>query len=381
MTEKNAVATYETSLTKMNNALMPMISKQLENNGVNMSDYQKQCIINSISAINQMAFVKGKNTMDYANGNLTEILLNVAALQLNAAATPREVYFIERNQKIAQWVDGQKTEQWVQTIEMGIEGDGNDAILNRFGRDIEKVHRHWVVKEGDTFEYPKYKGLEYEPPAWSPKGTGEKVMKVVYPIQYIDKTVEYFIGERSEVKKNLIAHVANNLNKKEQASLKYQLLDKMETMTLDAILADDDILTKGKVSPAWKSPQSREAMIERKIRNNIVKKIPKDFSTQFEAERYLEQDEIVQSMKVVEEVGESGTPAYIIENANSKDFEETPANTPKKEIDGDTGEILDGSSESTPEPTKEPTKEKPVETKKEVEQQSFEGFDDELPPF
>ncbi|MCO7124734.1 hypothetical protein NIE88_02950 [Sporolactobacillus shoreicorticis] len=30
-------------------------------------------------------------------------------------------------------------------------------------------------------------------------------------------------------------------------------------------------------SPVWKDPQSQECMIIRKMRNNVVKKIPKDF--------------------------------------------------------------------------------------------------------
>lgn len=359
MTEENAVASYKTSLTKINDAIVPMISEQLESNGVNMSTYQKQCVINAIGAINSMAFAKGKTTMDYANGNLTEILLSIASLQLNAAATPREVYFIERSQAVDSYNEsGGKETKWLKNIEMGIEGDGNDSILSRFGRNIKKVHRHWIVKEGDSFSYPSYKGLEYEPPFWSPKGTGEKVMKVVYPIQYNDGTIEYFIGERAEVKRNLLAHISNNLNKKEMFQKKMELLNRAEDMTLDEILKDDKILTDGKVSPAWKSPQSREQMIERKIRNNIVKKIPKDFSTQFEAELYNEQDDIVQSMKVAEQVWDNGIEQVILEKANSKDFvEESEEKKPKKKteskketktenkksvinLDAETGEIL-----------------------------------------
>ena len=34
---------------------------------------------------------------------------------------------------------------------MGIEGDGNDAILSKFGRNVKHVHRHWEVREEDHF--------------------------------------------------------------------------------------------------------------------------------------------------------------------------------------------------------------------------------------
>ena len=44
-------------------------------------------------------------------------------------------------------------------------------------------------------------------------------------------------------------------------------------MSLDDILDSQEY--QSYISPAWKSPQSRESMIVRKMRNNIVKKIPK----------------------------------------------------------------------------------------------------------
>lgn len=98
----------------------------------------------------------------------------------------------------------------IQIVEMGIEGDGNDAILSRFGRSVKKVHRHWEVREHDGFTYPGYAGLEVTPPTWTPKGEG-KVIRVVYPIEYNDGQVEFFIAEREDVKANLLAHMYNNL--------------------------------------------------------------------------------------------------------------------------------------------------------------------------
>lgn len=44
---------------------------------------------------------------------------------------------------------------------------------------------------------------------------------------------------------------------------------------MDAALDDEEL--QQYISPAWTELHSREAMIERKMRNNAIKKIPKDF--------------------------------------------------------------------------------------------------------
>lgn len=49
-----------------------------------------------------------------------------------------------------------------------------------------------------------------EPPEWEPSGKGE-VIRVVYPIEYMDGRIEYHFGERDDVLKNLYAHISNNL--------------------------------------------------------------------------------------------------------------------------------------------------------------------------
>jgi hypothetical protein len=159
------------------------------------------------------------------------------------------------------------------------------------------VRQFWLVREGDDFEYPRFNGLDMEPPKWTPKGKGE-VVRVVYPIIRTNNVIEYHIAERDDVAKNLVAHINNNLmnetfgllppNKKrfdanpEQAKQiaerKAELLKRAKELGLSAL--DDDTLQQW-ISPAWTEPQSRESMVIRKMRNNIVKKIPKDFGSAF----------------------------------------------------------------------------------------------------
>lgn len=137
---------FETGLAKITNTFAPMIESQLMSNGVNMDQYSKQCVINAISAINTVLDSKAIdwNNPDLDKNNVTQILMNVASLKLNASASPREVYFQLRNIKVT---TPDKKDIWKKQIEMGIEGDGNDAILANFGRNVEKVYPYWLVRK------------------------------------------------------------------------------------------------------------------------------------------------------------------------------------------------------------------------------------------
>lgn len=280
---------FSTALAKINDTYFPLIERQLVGNGIKMDDYSKQCVLNAISSINNVLDQNGIewNNPQLDHSNITQILLNIASLKLNSSANPNEVYFQLRNVKVKK--DGKDV--WKKQIEMGIEGDGNDAILSRFGREVKHVHQYWLVREDDEFEYPSYVGIEVTPPKWVPKGTG-KVIRVVYPIEKTNGRIEYHIAEREDVIKNLIAHVNNNLmnetfgiaknrfeatpkQKAEIQKKKNEIINRIKKLGLDKALEDEEV--KKYVSPAWKDEQSKESMIIRKMRNNIVKKIPKDF--------------------------------------------------------------------------------------------------------
>jgi hypothetical protein len=286
---------YSNALTNVNNTFMPLIERQLEGNGFQMDGYSKQCVINALSAMHSVLDGKGISWQDptFDRTSVTQILLSIASLKLNAAASPREVYFQTRNIKTAT-KDEHGKDIWKKQIEMGIEGDGNDSILARFGRDVKKVGQFWMVREGDEFEYPTYNGLEMTPPKWRPTGKGN-VVRVVYPIMKNDGTVEFYIAERDDVARNLVAHINNNLmnetfgicesrfkataeQKKKIDEKKAEIRKNAEAKGLDS-LDDPELLTY--ISPAWSEYQSRESMIIRKMRNNVVKKIPKDFGNAF----------------------------------------------------------------------------------------------------
>lgn len=287
---------FSTVLTKVNDNYFPMIERQLTGNGIEMDQYSKSCVLNAISSINNALDTKGISWNDdqLDKSNITQTLIQVASLKLNAAASPREVFFQIRNVSVKKKENGKDVTIWKKQVEMGIEGDGNDAILARFGRDVKKVGQYWLVREGDEFDYPVYTGFDVIPPKWRPTGKGD-VVRVVYPIMKKDGTVEFYIAERDDVIRNLIAHMNNNLmnetfglcadrfkatadQKKQIAAKKAEILNKAKQLGLAAL---DDPDLQQYISPAWTEPQSRESMIIRKMRNNIVKKIPKDFGNAF----------------------------------------------------------------------------------------------------
>ena len=292
---------FETQLAKVNNAYLPLITSQLESNNITFSEYAKSCVMNAISAINNALETQGISWKDTSldTSNMTQVLLTVATLQLNATSTANEVYFQIRNVS-SKGADGKAV--WKKKIELGVQSEGWDSLLSRFGRNVKKVFPHWLVREDDEFKYPRYAGIEITPPEWQPKGSG-KVVRVVYPIQSTDGSVEYYIAERADVKKNLIAHISNNLmnetfgvcadrykatddQKVKIAEKKREVLDKAKELDLDALL--DSAEFDKYISPAWKEEQSRESMIIRKMRNNIVKKIPKSFESSLENELFNE---------------------------------------------------------------------------------------------
>lgn len=290
------MADFQTALAKIGELYFPMIEKQLSGKGLIMDQYSRQCVMTAISAINTVLDSKAISWNDEQldKSSVNQILLSVASLKLNSSASPREVYFQLRNTPVKTKANGEEVTVWKKQIEMGIEGDGNDSILSRFGRGVEKVYPYWIIREGDTFEYPKFKGVECEPPAWEQTGKGNAV-RVVYPVLYTDKTLHFHIAEREDVAKNLIAHINNGMmnetfgfakdrhkatpdEKKKVAAKKSELLKKASELGLGAL---DDHDLQPWISPAWTEYQSRESMIVRKMRNNAIKKIPKDFGNAF----------------------------------------------------------------------------------------------------
>lgn len=275
---------YRSAVQKAFDAYLPDIERQASGD-VGFTPYQRQCVSNALTVINDVAMAGGlKDITAVPPTDLKAMAQRIAVLQLNAFAQPREVYFMTRRAK--------KNGEYITTVEMGVEGAGYDKMLAEYGRDVAGVYPYWAVREGDEFEYPEYKGVEVTPPVWRPHGTG-KYVRVVYPVAFKNGDIRYFIGERADVRTNLVAHISNNLmnetfgiadsmykatldQKAQIKAKKADLLALCAGKTLDEILDIPEL--QGYISPAWSGP-SRENMILRKMRNNVVKSIPKDFAS------------------------------------------------------------------------------------------------------
>lgn len=289
------VKSFNSADQKLMASFVTGVEKSLQNLSLKLDDYQIVCAKNTFKKAYDLC---QSNNVDIniIKDNISTFVERAAMFKLNALAMPAECYMIVRDAN----KDG-KTPY----LEFGVEGDGNDRILVEYGRDVEKVFPYWLVRENDTFKYPSFKGIEVCPPEWCPKDYYSKVLRVVYPIKYKDGTVQYHISERESVKNNLLAHINQNLMgeffgintygkkgdaykvaKKELDAKRKAIIDSVKDKSLEEIL--DDASVQSYLSPSWRSPHSREAMIVRKMRNNVTKPIPKDFGSAYIYDAYKE---------------------------------------------------------------------------------------------
>lgn len=324
---------FTTGLSEWTNTITGLAIRDFEKNGVKFDDYSKECAMAAVGSIFQLVQNTDKTEMaDINTSNLREVVVQCASLKLNANAVPREVYFQLRSKQI--------NGDWKKVVEMGIEGDGNDALLRNFGNEVAKVYPVWVVKEGDEFTYPKRVGVDITPPEWEQKGLSERVSKVVYPVKLTDGTIEYLITDRESVKTNLIAHIRNNMmnetfgvckDRYKATPEQKQKIKEMKTAILEEVRKCetlDDMLAcqtaQPYISAAWLD--TPEQMITRKLRNNAIKKFPKNMNSMAN-HSLLQLDE---GYKVSRE--------EIEENENSEPFEVEDENV----IDSEAVEVEQG---------------------------------------
>ena len=308
---------FTTALSQWSNEVTGLVRRDYESVGVTFDEYSRTCAMNAMTSIFHLVQQTDKASLNQMDtSNLREVVAQAASLKLNANAVPRECYFQLRNKKIG--------DKYVKVVEMGVEGNGNDAMLRNFGVEVKTVYPCWLVKEDDDFTYPKRKGMKMEPPEWEEKGLSNKVVRVVYPILLNDGTEQYLIAERDGVKTNLFAHIKNNLlnetfglaessykatpKQKEQIKAKKEEIfaELRKCETVDEMLACE--VARPYMSPAWLD--TPESMIIRKMRNNAIKNFPKDMNS-IANRSMLELDDTYKASR--EEVESE---------ANSVDFEE-----------------------------------------------------------
>lgn len=307
-------AALQTAMQKVQNAYMDSIIRQGEQLNIRYDAEQIACGNALLSAMTEQMEAKSLAIKDMDQTKLIRVIQEATLLRLNANANPRECYVIVRAPRNAK-----------PYFDFGIMGDGYDKILRRYGVGVKTVHPFWAVRKNDGFTYPSFNGLTIQPPTWAPKDMTSKVVRVVYPIEMTDGTVVWEIAEREDVKKNLLAHIGQNLM---YDSKHPGLIDRLSNMSLDEIFNDKEALEV--MSPAWKSPQSRESMILRKMRNNAIKAMPKDFGNAFVAGAFEDASEGKVNI-------EDAVEAEVTESVGSQKIE-------VPDFDPETGEIRAKSS-------------------------------------
>lgn len=309
----NEVKKYSTALSNWTNTFTGLVQRDFAECGVPYDDYAKECGMNAMVGIYNLIKDSGNDPQAVDPDSIRAAVGQCASLKLNASAYPSECYFIIRKKKVGN--------KWIQIVEMNLQGSGNDALLRQFGAGVEEVYPVWIVRQGDEFVYPRYKGIETLAPEWMPKGKSDKIDKIVYPVQVRGK-IQYLISERESAKVNLFAHVRQSLMNEtfgivksrydanaeqkrqinERKQVIYDALHKCETV--DDMLACPE--ARPYISAAWL--ESTESMIERKLRNNAIRKFPKNYDAMAKRS-YIQTDEVYRA-----------TQTEIEENANQEEF-------------------------------------------------------------
>ena len=227
--------------------------------------------------------------------------------------------------------------------------------------------------------------MQVVPPKWTPKSLYGKVKMVVYPVEKENGDVEWLMADRSSVIANVVAQVRQNalyafILKDENGKPSYrygkQVVDSKARAAfyeknnqraeeangdLDKFLANPEV--KKYINPTYTSFGSKEAMIERKMKNNALKQYPKDYESSIVA-------------KAVSDMAEDYD-----ESLNNRDFadseqdvvqsveEETKAEpkgdkVPDFEVNEETGEISEPERKeptSATKPAEEATSAKPAQ--------------------
>ena len=276
--------------------LLNELDKANQEFGADFTKYGKTCAVNCIAGI--VSFCK-TNGIDLQKIDPTLLRLqvqNVGFTELNYASIPSEIYFDLRKTTKS---DGSE----VYSIAIKPQGAGNEKLVRKYGVGLKKgsgLHNAILIREGDEFIMPQFNGKEMTPPIYKPqlKNANNKIIAVVYPAEKEDGSVEYLFATRDSVKANIIAQIRQNtlyafkqeykgtngktyerVDKDARDKFYDELNKKAEGMTLDEMLADEEILKY--VNPTYTSGGSKEQMILRKMKNNALKNYPKEYDNTY----------------------------------------------------------------------------------------------------
>lgn len=276
--ETSFTTEWQSSIQKQQVTYLKSIEATFVKNQLQCDEEQKTCVLMELNKINDLCMSSGITIKDLNQDSLISVLQCVAMFRLNPQA--KECYTIIRNKLV-----DKNNNTWIKNLEFGVEGSGNDKILRLFGVDLKKIKWEIVVHENDEFTYPYFDGTKMNLPTWKPKSYTGKIKLVCYIIEKNDGTLIPIIAERESVANAVIGQIKQNLMQfRKDWGASYDakcqdILNKASAMDLETLIGDKDM--QQYISPTYLSVSSREAMIERKLRNSICKLYPKDFKYAF----------------------------------------------------------------------------------------------------
>ena len=263
------------SMTALQKDYISSIAQGLEDIIGNATNYQKICGYNILAQINVQLAREG---LTFKSPNVDRESINNAikyALLYSLNTDNREVFVIIRNEKRGKkrvqndkggWFE---VDSWIKVVEVKPQYRGTLKIVSDLGRDVQKVFPEWIVREGDEFTYPMFKGIETVPPTWVRKDCDGKIVRVVVPIQYKNGFVDYRIAERESVATNIKAQIKQTLMNKNDPN-KEVIIAKIQDMTLDDLLTDKAVSQY--VNETY-TGLSGEEMLITKLVINAVKRV------------------------------------------------------------------------------------------------------------
>lgn len=223
--------------------------------GVPMTDEAKRCGVNALLSL--CGDMGASEVQKLPREQLVQVIQFVT---INGLDIFSGQVFIDKR-----W-DSEKKTYSVKATPMG---SAYEVMVKRFGVDVKTVHPAWIIHEGDDFTLPQFDGLKIIPATFKPtlKGISGKAIAVCYPIEKTNGDAEYVVSTREEVARNLMAQILNAALRNKSAN-RADLMKKMEGKTLEDLLADEYLAQF--ISPAYRSPASRESMIIAKMKKNAL---------------------------------------------------------------------------------------------------------------
>ena len=244
------------------------------------------------------------------------------------------------------FMDKRRTKDGGWSIKATPMGSAYEIMTARFGVNVKTIHPARIVHEGDEFELPQFDGLKMTNVKYKPtlKGLDGKAIAVYYLIEKVDGTLDCAIATREGVGKNLMAQILN-ASLRDAGVDRGELMKKLEGKTLDDLLTDPYFARW--ISPAYRSPSSRETMIVTKMKKNALMHYTRDLGTQQNKAFAKVNSDIGEDEDMVVSYQEPAVeePAQIQQKAKIQDFD----------VDGD------GVVEEEQKPAKKPAKPQPKE--------------------